>query len=170
MQSRKIIYNKSICKTLRWNVVSGLLESENGNQNYYNNIFEVIAEKIPFTALEDCKEDMENHPSYTSNGVYLAHDSMGVARYGGRGDIFTRLAAHKKKYPDELSYFSFYTIKLKSHSREIETVILRAAGPQLILNDRKVRIDIDKGDVKDYEPGTWFYERQKIRGKKSITN
>jgi len=99
--------------------------------------------------------------------VYLAHDSIGVARYGGRGQIFSRLRKHKEKYPLELCYFSFYTIAGKKNEREIETALLRAAGPQLILNTRKVQDDITKGDVKDYEPGTSFFERQRKRGKKS---
>ena len=48
-------------------------------------------------------------------GVYLAHDSLGHARYGGRGQIFVRLSNHIKKYPRELLYFSFYVIKEKNH-------------------------------------------------------
>jgi hypothetical protein len=66
----------------------------------------------------------------------------------------------------ELCYFSFYTIASKKHEREIETAILRAAGPQLILNTRKVQSDVAKGDVRDYEPGTRFFERQRVRGRR----
>jgi hypothetical protein len=163
-QSRKETFY-SVHQADGWNVMTGKLVPGKGRPELVERIFEVIAEKIPYAALADCKADMD-HNDYSTEGVYLAHDSMGVARYGGRGNIFGRLAAHLNKYPRELAYFSFYTIKDKKHEREIETVILRAAGPQLILNERKVRDDIEKGDVKDYEPGTEFYERQKVRGKK----
>lgn len=95
-----------------------------------------------------------------ANGVYMAHDSMGVARYGGRGNIISRLAMHKKNYPKELLYFSFYIIANKSHEREIETAILRAAGGQMNLNERKVREGIAVGNVSDFEPGTYFFERR----------
>jgi hypothetical protein len=163
-QSRKETYH-SVLKDGGWNVMTGKLVPGKGRPELVESIFEVIAEKIPYAALGKCEADMKKY-GYTAEGVCLAHDSMGVARYGGRGDIYVRLAAHLKKYPRELAYFSFYTIKDKKHEREIETVILRAAGPQLILNERKVRDDIEKGDVRDYEPGTEFYERQKVRGKK----
>lgn len=121
--------------------------------------------KLPFDALEKCKKDMESY-GYSTDGVYLAHDSFGVARYGGRGQIFDRLAAHKRKYPRELQYFSFYTIADKKHQREIETALIRAAGPTLSLNIKKVRSGINPGDVQDYEPGTEFYQRQFRRGRK----
>jgi hypothetical protein len=99
-------------------------------------------------------------------GVYFAHDSMGVARYGGRGAIFNRLSAHRKKYPKELLFYSFYVIENKSHEREIETAILRAAGPQMTLNTRKVAYGLHPGNIGDYEPGTKFFERQGIRGRR----
>jgi hypothetical protein len=162
--SKKVTYH-SIHKADGWNVIAGKLVPGRGRPALIERIFEVVAEKIPFDALGKCKSDMSKY-GYSADGVYLAHDSMGVARYGGRGNIFGRLAGHFKKHPRELAYFSFYTINNKRHEREIETVILRAAGPQLILNERKVRDDIEKGDVKDYEPGTEFYERQRVRGKR----
>ncbi len=96
----------------------------------------------------------------------MAHDSMGVARYGGRGSIFSRLDRHRKDYPDELLYFSFYVISNKAHEREIETAILRAAGGQMVLNERKVRMGLENGNVSDYEPGTWYFERQRPKGPK----
>jgi hypothetical protein len=94
---------------------------------------------------------------------------MGVARYGGRGAIFSRLATRKKRYPKELQYFSFYVIANKAHEREIETVILRAAGPQMTLNTNKVALGLHPGNIADYEPGTHFFERQNVRGRKAIT-
>ena len=83
--------------------------------------------------------------------------------------FFSRLRSHKRKYSKELVYFSFYIIENKTHEREIENVILRAAGPQLVLNLRKVRDGIDPGAVGDYEPGTKFFRRRYARGaKKSV--
>ena len=91
---------------------------------------------------------------------------MGAARYIGRGSVFSRLAAHKKEHPHELVYFSFYIVEEKQHEREIETLLIRAAGPQLEFNDRKKRIGINSGNIRDYEPGTSFYERQAKKGRK----
>jgi hypothetical protein len=67
------------------------------------------------------------------------------------------------KYPKQLLYFSFYVIANKNHEREIETALLRAAGPQMILNTRKVRNGIETGNILDYEPGTRFFERRLVR-------
>jgi hypothetical protein len=162
--SRKSTYY-SVWKQDGWNVVTGKLIPGPGRPVKDKPIFSVVAEKIPFGAMKRVKKDMQDH-NYPTNGVYFAHDSMGVARYGGRGQIFTRLEAHKRKYPRQLVYFSFYIIQAKNHEREIETAILRAAGPQMVLNIRKVQAGIERGDVRDYEPGTEFFERQSIRGKK----
>jgi hypothetical protein len=123
---------------------------------------------LPFDCLGGIKTKMKAEAEHLE-GVYLAHDSMGVARYGGRGQIFTRLAAHKTKYPDQLLYFSFYVIANKAHEREIETAILRAAGPQMTLNVRKVGRGIETGAILDFEPGTKFFERQRPRGPKKRT-
>jgi hypothetical protein len=76
---------------------------------------------------------------------------MGVARYGGRGDIFNRLATHKRDYQKQLQFFSFYVIANKTHEREIETVILRAAGSQMTLNTRKIACGLHPGNIADYE-------------------
>jgi hypothetical protein len=100
-----------------------------------------------------------------SNGVYVAHDSMGYARYIGRGDIFTRLKARKKAQRLELSYFSFYVVLEKTHEREIESLLIRAAGPLLEFNNRKRRENIQAADTRDFEAGTQFYERQYKRGR-----
>jgi len=155
----------SVWKKDGWNVVTGTLTPGPGRPGKTKPLFSVVAEKIPYGALKSVRADMEQD-NYPTEGVYFAHDSMGVARYGGRGQVFTRLEAHRKKYPRQLLYFSFYIIQAKNHEREIETAILRAAGPQLILNTRKVRVGIEPGDVRDYEPRTEFFERQMIKGKK----
>ncbi|MCO6045545.1 hypothetical protein NG895_16660, partial [Aeoliella sp. ICT_H6.2] len=121
-----------------WKVRTGRLKPGRGRPHKVQPIFQVVAEKIPFEALSGIMKDLIAH-GYLLEGVYLAHDSMGVARYGGRGQIFTRLSTHKRNYPQELHYFSFYIINDKNHEREIETAILRAAGPQMVLNTRKVQ-------------------------------
>jgi hypothetical protein len=125
-----------------------------------------VGEKLPYESL-DKVADYFRRKLGRAKGVYLAHDSMGVARYGGRGDIFNRLQSHQKKYRKELLYFSFFVIKDKNHEREIETAILRAASSQMILNQRKVRAGLELGNVADYEPGTEFIERQHKKGKKA---
>lgn len=99
------------------------------------------------------------------SGVYIAHDSMGYARYVGRGDIFTRLKFRRRAQRAELHYFSFYVVLDKKHEREIETILIRAAGPQLHFNSRKRRVDVQPGDVRDFERGTVFFARQGRRGR-----
>jgi hypothetical protein len=92
---------------------------------------------------------------------------MGYARYVGRGDVFARLAARFKAHPKELAYFSFYLVAEKKHQREIETLLIRLGGAMLHFNDRKKRVDISPGDLRDYEPGTSYVERQMKKGKKT---
>ncbi len=104
---------------------------------------------------------------FSTDGIYVAHDSMGYARYVGRGNIFTRLKARQKAQVLELIYFSFYVVHDKKHEREIETLLIRAAGPLLAFNTRKKQVTILPGNIRDYEPGTHFYERQYKKGKKS---
>jgi len=70
---------------------------------------------------------------------------MGTARYIGRGHVFNRLKSHKKAHQKELVYFSFYIVEEKQHEREIETLLIRAAGPQLEFNDRKKGSGSDRG-------------------------
>lgn len=103
---------------------------------------------------------------FETSGIYVAHDSMGTARYVGRGNIFGRLRARKKQNGLELKYFSFYVIEDKKHEREVETVVIRAASHLLYFNERKKRPTVMPGNLSDYEPGTFFYERQKKKGKK----
>jgi hypothetical protein len=50
-----------------------------------------VGEKLPF----ECLSDVQRHVRARSpdrDGVYMAHDSFGVPRYGGRGRIFRRLS------------------------------------------------------------------------------
>jgi hypothetical protein len=148
-----------------WSVVVGQLKRRRGRPYKEGHLFKAVGEKLPFECLPEVKKRVQES-ELEGVGVYLAHDSMGVARYGGRGDIFSRLETHKRKRPRELLYFSFFIISNKSHEREIETAILRAASGQMSLNERKVREGIKVGNVTDYESGTWFVERQKARGRR----
>ena len=71
---------------------------------------------IPFECLANVERDLKSQ-KLKNNGIYLAHDSMGHARYAGRGAIFTRLKARKKAHPHELQYFpEFDTSNLRSHN------------------------------------------------------
>ncbi len=58
------------------------------------------------------------------------------------------------------SYFSFFVVEEKIHEREIETIMIRAAGPLLDFNSQKVRNNIQAGNVRDFEAGTKYIERQ----------
>lgn len=160
---------KTIAKTYdstQWVVRHGELKRGRGRPNKIGALFKVVAEKIPFDALDAVRKDVERR-NLPRTGIYVAHDSMGVARYVGRGNIFRRLRARYRKQVLELLYFSFYVVEEKSHEREIETLLIRAAGPQLHFNDRKKRVDIETGSLRDYEPGTRFYERRYKHGRRA---
>jgi hypothetical protein len=149
-------------------VVFGKLEPSGGHQS--KGLFLVIGEKLPFECLSKVRQHVRKRiPS--REGVYMAHDSFGVPRYGGRGKIFRRLLARQRKYQKELEYFSFYIVADRSHTAELENVILRAAGPQMLLNKLKVRSGSKPGSVRDYNPGTQFYQRkdgqERVRRKSS---
>ncbi len=148
-----------------WSVEYGELKRGQGRPPATSRLFQFVGEKIPFEAIDDvCTHFISDDTE--PMGVYVAHDSMGTARYIGRGHVFNRLKSHKKAHPRELTYFSFYIVEEKQHEREIETLLIRAAGPQLEFNDRKKRIGIKPGNIRDYEAGTGFYERQTKRGRK----
>ena len=149
-----------------WSVEYGELKRPQGRPQAGSRLFRFLGEKIPFEALDAVRIHFKSDES-SPMGVYVAHDSMGTARYIGRGNVFGRLKSHKKKHPKELVYFSFYIVADKQHEREIETLLIRAAGPQLEFNDRKKRVGIKPGNVRNYEPGTCFYERQAKRGRRS---
>lgn len=146
-----------------WHVVHGKLVASPGRPPQ-SSLFTVVAEKIPYFYLNAVKNDMKAS-NLPMNGVYIAHDSMGAARYAGRGNIFSRLSGRHKAQPLELHYFSFYIIANKQYEREIETLLIRAAGHLLDFNIRKKRPTIDAGSIWDYEAGTHFYERQWKKGK-----
>jgi|HubBroStandDraft_2_1064218.scaffolds.fasta_scaffold207899_2 hypothetical protein len=165
-RSRYTVDHNIISERDGWIVWCGWVEGKTRGAES-KKLFRCVGEKLPWASLPEVSNNLKS-VGMKREGVYLAHDSFGVARYGGRGNIFHRLRSHKRKYQRELVYYSFYIIEDKTHEREIENVILRAAGPQLVLNQRKVRDGIEPGSVRDYEPGTRYYRRRLARGQKRI--
>lgn len=161
----KTIEEKVYGDSALWTVHYGELKRHQGNPGKTAHLFKVVGEKLPFEALQDVKKHLKQK-GHSWQGVYVAHDSMGCPRYIGRGNIFSRLEARKNAQPLELEYFSFYVVSEKKHEREIETLLIRAAGFLLEFNDRKKRVGIAPGNIRDYEAGTVFYERQYKKGKK----
>jgi hypothetical protein len=155
-----------ICGNGTWTIVSGALTRPLGHPGKTRSLFKAVGEKIPFEFLGDVRKKLESF-GVSTTGVYIAHDSMGYPRYIGRGNIFSRLDSRRKAQTLELSYFSFFVVEHKVHEREIETIMIRAAGPLLDFNNRKVRNDIQAGDVRDFEAGTKYIERQYKKGKKT---
>jgi len=147
-----------------WKVVGGYLKRPRGNPGKVDNLFALVAEKLPFAFIDDLRMAALAQ-EYGTQGVYVAHDSMGWPRYIGRGEVFSRLKARKKVNAQELCYFSLYVIKNKKHTREIETLMIRTAGSLLSFNNRKKRLDQMTGRVTDYEAGTEFAERQSKKGR-----
>lgn len=147
----------------RWTVQYGELKRGQGRPPKTEHLFKVVGEKIPYTALTKVKQHLKVN-GHKFQGVYIAHDSMGCPRYIGRGNIFARLESRKKAQPLELEYFSFYVVSEKKHEREVESLLIRAAGFLLEFNDRKKRVGIAPGNIRDYEAGTVFYERQHKKG------
>ena len=148
-----------------WKVKWGRLVPRPGRPDKAKPLLKWVGEKIPYEALPATKKLLEKEGA-GKEGVYVAHDSMSYARYVGRGDVFKRLAARKKAHPSELAYFSFYIIAEKQHEREIETLLIRLGGAHLQFNERKKRLDTSPGDLRDYEAGTKYVERQRKKGRK----
>jgi hypothetical protein len=148
-----------------WVVKFGVVSSTLRNQRFRAPFFDVVGEKIPFTALNAVARHLKARLKRRPNGIYVAHDSMGWPRYVGRGSIFGRLKSRHKKGRRELYYFSFYVLKDKEREKEIETMLIRAAGPLLHYNVQKKRIDTRAGSLRDYGVGTRFYERRPKRGR-----
>jgi hypothetical protein len=163
-RARKVIQKVQVSTHGNWTVSRGKLVPAPGRPGNVLSIFEIVAEKIPFECLRDVEHDMKA-VRLTRTGIYLAHDSMGVVRYAGLGQIFYRLRERKKKYPLQLHYFSFYALAHKKHQRELETLVIRATSHLLDFNTVKKHSTIEPGSVRDYEAGTLFYQRQKKRGR-----
>ena len=164
----KTMFEGNVWSDESWSIRHGELRRPRGRPAGVEALFRAVAEKIPFGALDAVRRQCREN-GIPETGVYVAHDSMGVARYIGRGKIFSRLRARQRAQRMELVYFSFYVVAEKNHEREIETLLIRSAGPQLHFNDRKKRVDIQPGSVKDYEAGTMFFERQYRRGRRPST-
>ncbi|MGA2851347.1 MAG: hypothetical protein ABSE46_20280 [Terracidiphilus sp.] len=147
----------------QWAVNYGELLPGSGTGEEVPRLFQALGEKLPFEALAEVRKHLKKE-GIRRTGVYIAHDSMTYARYIGRGNIFQRLAAHKNSL--ELKYFSFYVVEEKTQEREIETLLIRAAGPLLQFNTKKKRLTLSVGNISDYEAGTLFFERRYKRGAK----
>jgi mannose-6-phosphate isomerase-like protein (cupin superfamily) len=161
----KQVASEAIWSENGWTVRSGELRRGVGKPAGGEALFSLVAEKIPFEALRATEAHVADTSGHVS-GVYLAHDSMGHVRYAGRGKVFERLKARLKAAPDALRYFSFYILKSKKHEREVETLLIRIGGAHLHFNARKKRVDIEAGNITDYEPGTKFIVRQRKKGRK----
>jgi hypothetical protein len=92
-------------------IIFGRLEPLHRHKPKVENLFWCIGEKLPFGCLSAVHQHIKSRPIADREGVYVAHDAFGVPRYGGRGKIFTRLRLHKRKYPNQLAYFSFYIVR-----------------------------------------------------------
>jgi hypothetical protein len=147
----------------QWAVNYGELTPGSGTGEEVPRLFQALGEKLPFEALAKVRTFLKKE-GIRRTGVYIAHDSMTYARYIGHGNIFQRLAAHKNSL--ELKYFSFYVVEDKKYEREIETLLIRAAGPLLQFNTNKKRLTISVGNITDYEAGTLFFERRYKKGAK----
>src|SRR5690349_2453337 len=100
-----------------WSVACGKVPRSAGRPANAH-LFKLLGEKLPFDALKTVEAEIERELGYKAYGVYIAHDSMGHARYIGRGDIFGRLKARKKMHFHELYYFSFFVVESEKHERE----------------------------------------------------
>jgi hypothetical protein len=152
----------------KWVARFGKLDPGRGRQTAVRNLFQVVGEKLRFEALAAVEKHLRSLEGEVirRNGVYVAHDSMGYARYIGRGRIFPRLRACRRKHPSELLYFSFYIVKEQKHEREIETLLIHSAGPLLQFNTKKKRLTTSAGNILDYEARTLFFLRPYKKGKK----
>jgi len=160
---------KSVYQDAQWVVRRGLLQKpvKRGRPvKEAAHLFQVVGEKLPYESLKTIRAAVKEQLGGRASGVYIAHDSMGCPRYIGRGDIFARLEARKKAQQLELEYFSFYVVAEKKHEREVETLLIRTTGFLLEFNSRKKRVGLGPGNIRDYEAGTKFYERQYKKGVK----
>lgn len=165
-RATKKVMERNIASIPSWSICYGELRRGQGRPQKTEHLFRVVGEKIPYAALSAVKKHLKD-AGHSFQGVYVAHDSMGCPRYIGRGNIFARLEARKKAQELELEYFSFYVVSEKKHEREVETLLIRAAGFLLQFNSRKKRVGISPGNVRDYEAGTYFYERQYKKGRQN---
>ncbi|MBI1741359.1 MAG: hypothetical protein HY233_07325 [Acidobacteriales bacterium] len=162
----RTIKDRKVWSDGQWIVRFGELNAGRGRPDKVQSLFRVVGEKLPFEALGNVDKHLGKRKDIRRNGVYVAHDSMGYARYIGRGRIFPRLRACQKRQSLALKYFSFYVVPEKKHEREIETLLIHAAGPLLQFNTKKKRLTISPGNILDYEAGTLFFQRYYRKGKR----
>lgn len=161
---RKVTNTEELFANTQWKVVEGRIVPPRGRPPKTKGLFKIIAEKIPFAAFEETKKAVKQEYGNVY-GVYVAHDSMTLPRYIGRGDIFNRLLARRKAHSSELYYFSFYVVEEKIHEREIETLLIHITSTLLQFNERKKKVNLEAGSVLDFEVGTKFIQRQKRKGR-----
>lgn len=164
--ARKSRVEKVWGDSVHWTVGRGRLVPGPGRPHKTTRLFKVLGEKLPIESLEDVENEVRAN-GFGSEGVYMAHDSMGYVRYVGRGRIFSRLKVRARRSPLAIRYFSFYVVQEKVHEREVETLLIRVAAPMLYFNERKKRLDLRPGNIADYEPGTEFFERHYKKGRKA---
>jgi hypothetical protein len=90
----------------QWTVGYGRLVPAPGRPRKTTHLFRVLGEKLPIEALDDVRDDVRAC-ELGEEGVYIAHDSMGYARYVGRGQIFSRIKQQAKSSVLEIKYFHF---------------------------------------------------------------
>lgn len=156
---------EQIFQDTQWVVRFGSLRSP--RHETVRSLFEVVGEKLPFEALPNVNAHL-GKKGIRRQGIYVALDSMGCARYIGRGRIFPRLRACKRRHRLELKYFSFYVVSEKKHEREIETLLIHSAGPLLQFNTQKKRVTLSSGNIRDYEAGTLFFQRYYRKGSRPV--
>jgi len=162
----KTIKVANVFRDKQWTVRFGWLNAGRGRAGGGKRLFRVVGEKLPIETINEVNNLLGSR-FVRREGVYVAHDSMGYARYIGRGRIFARLRACRDRHRLEIKYFSFYVVEEKKHEREIETLLIHAAGPLLQFNTKKRRVTISAGAIQDYEGGTHFFERRYKKGRKS---
>ena len=79
----------------QWTVHHGKLKRGKGHPGKNQHSFQVLGEKLPYSALAKVKKHVLSL-GHKPKGVYVAHDSMGCPRYIGRGNVFQRLESRKK--------------------------------------------------------------------------
>lgn len=153
------ILTRSVADGEQWRVARGKLVRGPGHPGQQQ-LFQVVAERIPFEALGAIAKDMKKQ-QLPCGGVYMLHDSMGGPRYAGLSiNVFSRLRNHHHKYGAQLPYFSFFTVLSGRHQKEIETVMVRAVGNAAI-NQYKKAVGFEPGSLEGFAPGTIFYQRKK---------
>ena len=63
----------------QWTVLYGELQRRQGRPTLTEHLFRIVGEKLPFEALSEVRKHLIGE-GYLSQGVYVAHDSMGCPR------------------------------------------------------------------------------------------